>query len=450
MPFNALVQEKILDFEQQGIPEVFKRDLALSPIARPERGNLAQVIVGARRCGKTYRLYQEMHDIVQIGYDLSSILYFNFEDERLKPYRAELLADVVDTFFTMHPRAKEEGSFLFFDEIQEVPDWGMFLRRLIDSTKVTVYVTGSSSKMLSYDLKSEFRGRSLPRELFPLSFSEYVRYTTGAKIDSEAGFSSSDKAILRNSLQSFLLRGGFIAPLSLSASDGMLLLQEYAYRTVAMDIVERYNLRSPQVAVRFLARCLSSSGRELSINKVTNEFKSQGAATSRETLSSLLSYYEQAYLLFSLPDLSRALSDNTRSSTKVYAVDPGMFAAFTKATTQETGQRLETAVFNKLRRLGPIARAGAVSCLHFEWEGRAHEIDFVTGDALLGDVRSLVQVSVSLENSITRNREFSALEAAMARYGIRESTLVTMDMEKSVESSPGTIHVVPAWKWLLD
>ena len=172
MPVNGLVQEKILDFEQQGIPEVFERDLDLGPIQKPQRGNLAKVVVGSRRCGKTFRLYQEMHSILAEGYPLSSIMYFNFEDERLKPYSSALLSDVVDTYFAIHPNAKTDGCFLFFDEIQEVPDWSLFLRRIIDSTNATVYVTGSSSKMLSSELKSEFLGRALSRELFPLSFSE--------------------------------------------------------------------------------------------------------------------------------------------------------------------------------------------------------------------------------------------------------------------------------------
>ena len=143
MPFNSLVQEKILDFEQLGIPEVFSRDLQLLPIQKPERNNLAQVIVGARRCGKTYRLFQEMHDVIAAGYDPKTMLYFNFEDERLKPYSSDLLADVVDTFFAMRPAAKEEGCFLFFDEIQEVPDWSLFLRRVIDGLIVQDALDGT-------------------------------------------------------------------------------------------------------------------------------------------------------------------------------------------------------------------------------------------------------------------------------------------------------------------
>lgn len=247
-----------------------------------------------------------------------------------------------------------------------------------------------------------------------------------------------------------LCAGGFIAPLRLSPSDSMMLLQEYAYRTVAMDVVERYNLRSPRIASLFLSRCLSSSGRELSINKLAGEFKSRHIATSRESLSSLLSYYEDAYLLFGLNEFSRSLADNPRSSTKVYAVDPGLFAAFTPAAAKETGQRLETAVFNKMRRLVPSVRRGSLSRLLFEEDGRRHEVDFIEGDALLGDVYSLIQVCVDISAPKTRRREVSALEAAMGKYGVGESTIVTMDTQEEITTQIGAVHVVPAWKWLLD
>ena len=350
----------------------------------------------------------------------------------------------------MRPAAKEEGCFLFFDEIQEVPDWSLFLRRVIDSTKATVYVTGSSSKMLSAELASEFRGRSLSKELFPLSFSEFVRLKQSQFVAESGAFSSLDVAALRNALGDYLLRGGFMAALSLPAAEGMMLMQEYAYRTAAMDVVERYNLRTPQVAVSFLSRCLASSARELSVNKVANELKSRGVSTSRETLASLLAYYEEAYLVFSLGDLNRALADNPRSSSKVYAVDPGMFTAFSRAASKEEGQRLETVVFNKLRRTAPAVRAGSLARLTFLHEGASHEVDFVAGDTLLGDVYRLIQVSVDLANPKTRKREVSALEAAMEKYGIDEATIVTMDSEETITTRSGRIQVVPAWKWLLD
>ena len=207
MAFNDLIAQKIKDFEQQGVPQVFERDLDLGNPQEPKRDNIVNVIVGARRCGKTYRLYQEMRWLQSRGVELDRMLYFNFEDERLRPYEPSLLADVLDTFYALYPVARTEGAYIFFDEIQEIPEWGAFLRRVVDTEKATVYVTGSSSKMLSSELKSEFRGRSLVRELFPLSFSEYVRYKTGSVLEPDATFSPSDAALLRHHLIGYLERG---------------------------------------------------------------------------------------------------------------------------------------------------------------------------------------------------------------------------------------------------
>lgn len=449
MPYSALVAEKIKDFEQQGVPEVFNRDLSLGDFQQPARGNVVNVVVGTRRCGKTYRLYQEMRSLMNKGFSFDQMLYFNFEDERLKPYEASLLSDVLDTYFAMYPDAQKNGVFLFLDEIQEVPDWGVFLRRVVDSTKATIFVTGSSSKMLSAELSSAFRGRSLSRELFPLSFSEFVRFRNGVGTDAGRGLSSLDKSLLRHELGVYLERGGFIATLSQTPVDAMMLLQEYASRTVAMDVVERYALRNPRAATLFLARCLASSARELSLNKVYGQMKSRGVSVSRETLGNLLAYYEDAYLLFAVGEFSRALSDNARSSSKVYAVDPGLFAAFSPASTMDAGQRLETAVFNALRRRVPSVRQGSISRLLLPSGSKSHEVDFVIGDALLMSAHELVQVSVDMGNEKTRAREISALQAAMSRFGLRESFIVTIDEEADVKLSTGEVHIIPAWKWLL-
>lgn len=449
MAYNAFVEEKIRDFEQQGIPEVFKRDLSLGKPQPPAQGNVVCVVVGTRRCGKTYRLYQEMGSLVCAGVPFDHMLYFNFEDERLKPYEVSLLGDVLDTFFALHPQAREDGAYLFLDEIQEVPEWGTFLRRVVDSTKATIYVTGSSSKMLSAELGSAFRGRSLSRELFPLSFSEFVRFRNGSTPDPSKGLSLSDKSLLRHELNAYLERGGFIATLSQTPNDAMSLLQEYASRTVAMDIVERYALRNPRVATLFLSRCLASSARELSVNKVYGEMKSRQISVSRETLGNLLAYYEDAYLLFAVGEFSRALADNARSSAKVYAADPGLFAAFSPALSVDVGQRLETTVFNALRRCVLAVRQKSISRLLLASGSKTHEVDFVVGDALLMDAFELIQVSVDIKDESTRKRELDALEVAMNRFDRDESFVVTMDEEEDIELSCGIVHVVPAWKWLL-
>lgn len=451
--FHSVVQEKLQEFYEQGIPDVFQRDVPLGELLKPARSNLVNVLVGVRRCGKTYRLYQEMHKILEAGYDLHSILYFNFEDERLKPYDVSILEDVIETYYTMNPWAKTEGAFFFFDEIQEIPDWGIFMRRMVDTQVATIYVTGSSSKMLSTQVASEFRGRALSREIFPMSFSEFVRfhnYDTDFLEDdrNRGGETLETRAKLRHALGRYLEKGGFIATQNLDNSDATQLLQEYANRTVNYDVMERYNVKNPRAASLFLSRCLASSGRELSITKTYNDFKSRQITMGRETLSQLLAYYEESYLLFAVKNYSVALADNARSSAKIYAADPSLFGAFSPAPTSDEGQRLETAVFNKLLRERPSMRQGAISRTFVGEGSQRQEIDFVVGDALALEPVKLVQVSADLTDSSTRKREVRALETAMPQFAVEESWIVTKDEECELKTASGTIHIVPAWKWL--
>ncbi|WP_206538363.1 ATP-binding protein [Bifidobacterium bohemicum] len=476
---NELILSIIREQQSAGIPDLFERDLQLGDIQKPARGNLVRVIVGVRRCGKTYRLYQEMKRVIEAGYPERNLLYFNFEDERLKPYSKNLLDAVLEGFYTLNPNAREEGAFFFFDEIQEVPEWGTFLRRVVDTQKATIYVSGSSSKMLSGEVASAFRGRGLSRELFPMSFSEFLRFQ-GVQIPSPSpspltamsgssenensvesranarhkgrldAFTVEERAQLLHWLPRYLERGGFIAVQSLETPDAVELLQSYANRTVNSDVIERYDVRSPSVALRFVSRCLASSGRELSINKIRNDFESRGVRTSRVTLTSLFGYYQEAYLIFAVNEFSRAIADNSRSTPKVYAIDQGMLSAFSKASTREEGQRLETAVFLKLRRTRRLVRDGNISRLLLRENGHRHEVDFIVGDALSGEAYQLIQACWSLTDEKIQRREVSALQAAMRKYHLEQGTIVTYAQRSVITVPEGTIRVEPAWSWLLD
>lgn len=448
-----VINEKLNDFYRQGLPSLFRRDLNLGEPQVPARGNLVQVIVGVRRCGKTYRLYQEIQHLLDKGYSLENILYFNFDDERLKPYDSSLLDQVIQEYFAKFPLAKDQGAFFFFDEIQEVPEWGTFLRRMVDTQNATIYVTGSSSKMLSGEIATEFRGRAISREMYPMSFSEFVRFHDAkfdlSNVDGIKSLSGVEVATLRHLCESYLIKGGFIATQLLDTSDAIQLLQEYANRTVNYDVIERYGISNPQAAALFLARCISNSGRELSVNKVANDLKSRGISISRETLSRLLLYYEEAFLLFSVREHSVALSDNPRSVSKLYAVDPAMFGAFSPASSTDLGQRLETAVFNKLKRDAPSIRGNVISRSLLDAGRKRHEIDFIVADALQEETPQIVQVSVSIEDEKSRLREISALEVGMTRFGVKESTLVTLYDDEEIKTSSGLIRIVPAWQWFL-
>lgn len=448
---HATVVEKVTEGMSDPVPPLYPRWLSLGDLPTPANGNLVNLVAGVRRCGKTYRLFQQMDQLLQQGVDRRLMLYFNFDDERLLPYPADLLDDVISTYEAQYPPALG-GCYLFFDEIQEVPNWGTFLRRMVDTRKAVIYVTGSSSRMLSSEMPSEFRGRSITRELFPLSFGEYCEVRGASFIHSgnaASTFTSSQKAVLRNLLNDYLTRGGFPATIALSRPETFQVLQGYAGQTVAHDIIEREGLTNSRVAQAFVRQCIASSARELSLNKTTQRFKSLGLRVARESLAGLLGYYEESYLVFRLRELSRSLSENRRSADKVYAVDPGLEAAFSPAVTTDLGQRLETAVFVALRRRCGFLRKDSLVRALVADGSRKLEIDFVMGDALVGEPLRLVQVCVSLSDEATRKRELRALDAAMASFGCREAWIVTMDEQQDFTTGSGEVHVVPAWKWLL-
>ena len=172
---DRLVARIMQDFSLDLYEPIYPRALDLGTPLLPRAGNLVSVVVGMRRSGKTYRLFQEMRRLLDDGVPPAQMLYFNFEDDRLKPLTSAVGDAVLDTFFELHPEAHERGAYLFLDEVQEIEDWGTWLRRIIDTKKVTVYATGSSSKLLSADVATAFRGRSVEYELLPMSFGEFVR-----------------------------------------------------------------------------------------------------------------------------------------------------------------------------------------------------------------------------------------------------------------------------------
>ncbi len=447
---HVTVVEKVTEGMSGSLPPFFSRDLSLGEPQVPARGNLVNMVAGVRRCGKTYRLYQEMDALLKSGVPRSSLLYFNFDDERLRPAPDNLLDDVITTYEALNPSACE-GCYLFFDEIQEVSGWGTFLRRLADTRNATIYVSGSSSRMLSSEMPTEFRGRSITRELFPLSFGEFCRVKGGLSVQTHReGFSSAEKAHLKNLLSEYLVRGGFPATLELTRPDAFQVLQGYASQTVAKDIVEREGLANLRVAQAFARRCIASSARELSVNKTANQFKSLGLGVARETLSSLLVYYEESYLVFRLKEMGRSLSPNPRSVDKVYAVDPGLEAAFSPATSDDLGQRLETAVFNALRRRCGLLCEGSLARALVSQGSKRHEVDFAVGDTLIGEPVDFYQVCVNMDDGGTLRREIEALEAAMRLFDRDESWVITLDDWRDLSVEGGTVHLVPAWRWLLD
>lgn len=441
---QTVIEYKIANFFDGAAPRVVPRDLDIGKLPAPDYNNRVVIVSGMRRSGKTFYLYQKIEELQRRGVDRRRMLYFNFDDDRLIDCGDSLLDDVLETFYHLSPEARAEGAYFFFDEIQEVENWGMFLRRVVDTEKATIVVTGSSSKLLSADIATEFRGRSITYELLPLSFAETLRFA-GEEVASDSPSTSVEASARSSAFDRYLERGGFPDVQDDDEQVAVSVLQGYARDTVVRDVIERYGMNNVTGSLWFATRAIASSGRTLSVTKLAQTAKSMHVTLSRPTMYDLLARFEEAHLLFRVRDFTRALSTST-SQWKVYAVDPGLFRAMSPAPSQDVGQALETAVYLDLRRRLRSFRNGTISCYRTE-DGR--EVDFIVGDAAGLVPYELVQASVSLDDARTREREVQALARACDECGLDRGTVVTLREEDQLQVNGIAIGVVPAWKWAL-
>ncbi|KAA8820872.1 ATP-binding protein [Bifidobacterium vespertilionis] len=454
---KPIIQDKLLDFHIEDFLPLIPRELDLGKPMPPKIGNLVKVIIGMRRSGKSYRLFQEMNALHESGIGWDRICYFNFEDDRLGTVTPATGDTVIETFVSMHPDAADEGLYLFFDELQEMDDWGAWLRRIVDTTKATIYVSGSSSKMLSSEIATEFRGRALDFELLPFSFREFIAardpslLRPSANDGETAVYSAQHRLRLAHALHDYLDQGGFPATIGLPAPQRVALLQSYVQRVVLRDVVERHDITRPRVASMLARRALASNGRQMSIRRIENDMRSLGMPTSRELLGDLMQYYEDAYLLFRVREFSMSASERTTSMPKIYAIDSGLAASVSAASMRDEGQRLENAVYLELRRRTVGFRRDGISSYRTREHG--YEIDFVVGDIMVDETYELYQVTDNMDDDSTIDRETRALWEAMGEQGLDHGTIIVADGEEREyrrDDQPGrVIRQIPAWKWFM-
>ncbi|MBR3160241.1 MAG: ATP-binding protein [Atopobiaceae bacterium] len=444
---DAIILEKLSGFRLEDYEPIHTRSLDLGEPLIPRVGNLVKVVVGMRRSGKSYRLFQEIRTLLDSGVPMDQICYFNFEDDRLTPVTSRTGDQVIEAFESLHRGALARGVYLFFDEIQEMNNWGPWLRRVVDTTRATIYVTGSSSQMLSREISTEFRGRAIDFELLPFSFAEHVAaFMPGVNA---ACPSMEERVALQREVAMYLAAGGFPATHGLPRAQAVALLQAYAERVVSRDVVERHDVGRPRVAAALARRILATNAMPFSARRVEGDLRAAGLGTSRETIGDLMAYFEEAYLVFFVREFSYSLAEATTSMPKVYAIDPGLAFASARSNSNALGQRLEDAVYLELRRRTGLGRADSVCS--YRTKAGGFEVDFVVGDALMGDLFELCQVSADVSDERTLSRELRALWQGMREAGAEESLLVTLEGDEVYHERDGMrVRQVPAWRWLLD
>ena len=428
---DAIFEQLVVDFHERPLP-----DLTLREVALPALSGKIDAVIGMRRTGKTYCLFQTMQRYLDQGVPKQAMLYLNFDDERLLPLGASELGGINEAYYRLFPEHRDRTCYFFFDEIQNIPGWETWVRRLLDTEPVQIVVTGSSAKLLSREIATTLRGRSICTEIFPFSFRESLAHEGIAQITAPRP-GAKKRALLENRMRRYLVRGGFPEVQALADEYRIRILQEYVDVVILRDIVERYQVGNI-LPLRYLIRHLLGTPATLfSVNKFHNDLKSQGVSCGKNTLHEYFEYLSDAYLIYPVSIHARSERVKRVNPRKVYIIDTGMANAFLHRPQSDWGRLLESFVFMELRRQG-------LSIEYYRTEAGL-EVDFIT-TAQNGE-QALYQVSLGIRDAGTRRREVRGLTAAMKETGIQRGTILTLDQEELIETDAGGIEVLPAWLW---
>ena len=430
---KAILGEVLREFYEFGIPE----DVKPRAVDYLEKKNAATVVTGMRRTGKTYVTYQRMRALVDSGIPIERIVHVNFDDDRLKGLKLEHLRFVGDVHAELFPDAARERCWYFLDELQDVKGWELYARRLLDSHLVQLCLTGSSSKLLSGEIATHMRGRSIDIEVFPLSFAEFLSFNSLVKKVPPAPYSSRTAGLLRHAMQRYLDEGGFPDVQGDDYRIRIKTLQGYVDAVLYRDVIERHEVPSVQSLRYTLEYIKYNFAHKISTRAISGVLKGLGLSDSREYIGDYLDWLEQAYLIHRVPIRTDSLSVRRMNPDKFYLVDTGLARAVTPKSDAARGWLLENLVFLALRR-------GDNKIEYFNTR-KGDEVDFLVTDKL-SKKRRLVQVAWDMSSPGTEARELSALKAARNEIKVDDCTVVTWDEERETDG----IKIVPAWKWCLD
>lgn len=428
---QALIEQIIADFHERQLPTFTRRQAKL-----PMLSNKIDTVIGMRRSGKTWFLYQVMSDLLDQEIPIEKILYMNTEDERLLPMVASELHLIPETYYRRYPHLKDEKCYFFFDEIQNINGWETFVRRLFDTENIHLCITGSSSRLLSREIATNLRGRSLSTEIFPFSFRESLAHKN-IKVDIGIRPGSKKKALLQNRFQNFLLVGGFPEVQEVEDIYRRRILQDYLDIVILRDLVERHHITNT-ITLRYMIRhILNSAAGLFSVHKFYNDLKSQGISCSKNTLHDYLGHLSESYLSFPVPIHTHSERARMVNPRKIYAIDTGLVQACSHRTGPNWGYLLENFVYLELRRQ-------TAEIAYFK-TNNGHEIDFIIKDS--EGRKHLIQVSAQLTNPDTRNREIRALNEAMAETDTNQAIIISLNQEEKIKTKHGQIYILPAWLW---
>ena len=430
LTYNFLVNSKdllktiIIDSHQKVLPEVWPRTLKI-----PAGVGKVITLTGVRRSGKTYHLFNLMNRLRSNGVSNEKLLYFSFEDERLHFSPPELDL-ILQAYQELYPALKLSECYFFFDEIQEAPGWEKFVNRVHDSISPNVFITGSNARLLSQEIATSLRGRTLTLEVYPLSFSEFTQIQSPGLNP----YGSTDRAALAHLFERFMHQGGFPELIRQEDSLKDIILQEYFNVMLFRDLIERYQIPNSTILKYFCKRVVGASAGEFSVHKIYNELKSQGYKVGKDTLYAYQDHVEAIYLNRFVNKWSESVVKSESAKKKCYVIDQGLGAALDYKLSQDKGRLLETTVALELLKQGK----------RIAYHQNGSECNFVVTDR--GNVTAAIQVATGMFDDKTREREIKGLVQSCQFFGLHEGIVLTLDQTEELEREGVRVRILPVWQ----
>ena len=405
---------------QKGLLEdFFFRDREFKGIVRElEVAKIDKIIsiVGPRRAGKTWYFYSLFPHFV-------SPMYVNFEDIAFRDMKVEEFFEAVKIFTEL----KYAPKTLFLDEVQVLDGWPTLVRSLYDRG-YRVFVTGSSSKLLSREIATQLRGRTLTYILLPFSFREFLK----AKNMQLRVHTYEQRGQMLKALREYMNYGGY--PEIVLSSEKDRILREYFTEIFYKDFVERHKLKSIEFGRFLFEFAYQNFSKEISMRKIKNFF---GKNISYTTLYSYVDKLQDTLTVFFLGKYSTSVYERSSWPRKLYVCDTGL--ARILAHSEAWGRKMENIVFLELMRQ---VNKEPLRSVYFYKSSRGEEVDFVVKEG--EKVRELIQVTYASGKDEIERRELRALDKAADELGCKNKTVITWDYEED-----GKIKFIPLWKWLL-
>lgn len=383
------------------------------------------VFVGIRRAGKSYLLYQRIQQLLSSGTGWNEILYINFEDERLENMKA---ADL-NLLLEIHMEMYAKRPILFLDEIQNIDGWEKFARRLADS-KYRVYITGSNAKMLSREIQTTLGGRYIPINIYPYSFEEFLT-ANSITLSTTTFYGTETRAEVLRYFDNYFSYGGFPEGALLASKRDYL---SSIYQKIYLgDIAARYSIENTFALKVMFKKIAESVKQPMSFSRLANIITATGVKVGKSTIINYIEYAKDAWLINPVTNFAGKLIEK-ETNPKYYFTDNGILNLF---LIKDNASLLENLVaISLLRKYG---REDAVF-----FYNQSVEVDFY-----IPEEEMAIQVSYTISDKDTYNREVKALSALSSFLNCKRLVIITRDEEQTIQMNGKNIEVIPVWKWLL-